>query len=185
MRIDQLMNTSQQQSKDACWNYILELYSRRDVSDACLFLQDHAGVDVAFFLAIVYYATRKNVQFRSEDLERLSKVASRWQNDIIVPLRAVRRRVKTTQPLDDQTSHDIGLYSQMKSVEIAAEKAEVFSLIPLLEIMPAGGGRSDVNRTSGILQYIFMQIPRGHEIQKHAIEGAALSVLDAAKLVSI
>ena len=87
------------------WAFALDFYQRPGVADACLVLQDHAGVDVTFLLFALYVADSHRVVLEQADLERLDQAVAAWREAVVRPLRQLRRRLKGgPQPAPGTTS---------------------------------------------------------------------------------
>ncbi len=74
------------------WEFALALYARPGVEAACLRLQDEAGVDVCELLWrcwLLRHGARP-----SPALEAALPAVLAWQQEVTVPLRALRRRLK-------------------------------------------------------------------------------------------
>jgi uncharacterized protein (TIGR02444 family) len=117
-----------------CWNFAVEIYAKPDVSQACLQLQDRLGVDVSFLLTLLFYARHRGVDFSAEAIASLDRDISVWRDEVIVPLRRLRRRVKGSDLLNSSTEQ---FYQRIKADELAAEQLEIAALAQRLEQMPA------------------------------------------------
>lgn len=109
---------------EACWDYILELYSKQGVSESCLLLQDRLGVDISFLLVVIFFAEQRNVWIESDQLKEFDQGISDWRHETVRPLRAVRIRLKESL---SKIPSDLGseLYRQVKASELTAEKREI------------------------------------------------------------
>ncbi len=132
---DDKMNSGARESTpsfEACWNYILELYSKQGVSESCLLLQDRLGVDVSFLLVVIFYAEQRSVWIEPEHLKEFDESISDWRHEVVRPLRAMRLRLK--QNLSKNPSSTASeLYRQIKASEIIAEKGEIEILTKTLD----------------------------------------------------
>jgi uncharacterized protein (TIGR02444 family) len=75
------------------WNFSLGLYGRPGVAPALLGLQDALGLDVNMLVFCCWAAT-KGRALSAADLATVEAVAEPWQTEVVVPLRALRRRLK-------------------------------------------------------------------------------------------
>jgi len=75
------------------WNFSLGLYGRPGVAPALLGLQDALGLDVNM-LVFCCWAASKGRELSAADLSMVEAVAQPWQNEVVVPLRSLRRRLK-------------------------------------------------------------------------------------------
>jgi uncharacterized protein (TIGR02444 family) len=75
------------------WNFSLGLYGRPGVAPALLGLQDALGLDVNMLVFCCWAASCGRV-LSAADLDAVEAVAEPWQNEVVKPLRALRRRLK-------------------------------------------------------------------------------------------
>lgn len=111
------------------WDFSLHQYARAGVAEACLRLQDEHGVNVNLLLWCVWLEQRGLVL----DAARLRSAQKRihaWDERYIVPLRQLRRRMKTEFGVADPGIEQVR--SQIKQAELLAEK----QLQSLLEVLP-------------------------------------------------
>src|SRR5260221_9331531 len=80
---------------DEFWAFSLDLYAHPDVAAACLRLQDEQGLDVNLLLLCCWLARSGRGRLGEGDLAAAEARAAPWRRDIIGPLRAVRRALKT------------------------------------------------------------------------------------------
>jgi uncharacterized protein (TIGR02444 family) len=101
------------------WQFSLEYYARPGVEAACLALQDEAGADVDLLLYLLFCA-RHGRALSGEEVARLDRLVADWRAEVVRPLRAIRRRLKTGFP-------DIAaeaLRSEVKRLELEAERLQ-------------------------------------------------------------
>ena len=105
------------------WDWAVTAYARPGVAELCLDLQDAHGQNVPLLLWAIWAGQGG----RRVEAAQAVATARAWQQ-VIVPLREVRRRLKTTVTEDDDAQR-LPVREQVKAVELAAEKA----LMTLLE----------------------------------------------------
>jgi uncharacterized protein (TIGR02444 family) len=105
------------------WAFALRLYAQPGVADACLRLQDEAGVDVMMFLMTVFAAVRHRVLFSPAEIKELDQVCRPWREQIVEPLRALRTRLKAG-PLPAPSNATEPFRSTIKAAELAAERLQ-------------------------------------------------------------
>jgi len=144
------------------WDWAVAVYERPGVAEACLRLQDAHGQCVPLLL----WAAWSGETQTSVAAEAASQARS-WL-EIIEPLRAVRRRLKTPVSRDDEKAR-LPLRERVKATELAAEQALMTgleALVPgraggkpvlpaLLTVSSAWGGRVPVEvlaRLADLLQ---------------------------------
>lgn len=113
------------------WDWAVRAYAGDGVAEACLSLQDDHGQCVPLLL----WAAWRGDAARAGDAAR---IARDWQAAIL-PLRAVRRRLKTEISAGDAADR-LALRAQVKAAELQAEKALMARLAAL------GGGKSTLNQ---------------------------------------
>jgi uncharacterized protein (TIGR02444 family) len=106
----------------AFWRFSLRFYALPEVAPACLALQDEAGVDVNLLLFLLFLADAGREVTR-EDVARLDAAIAPWRTDVVEPLRALRRRLKTGVG-DIPPAASEGLRNMVKKVELEAERLE-------------------------------------------------------------
>jgi uncharacterized protein (TIGR02444 family) len=108
------------------WGFALRLYAAPGVGDACLKLQDESGVDVPLLLFSAWL-TAHSVALSETELARIDGVVADWRNEVVKPLRAVRRRLKNGPPPGATVDTDT-LRNGVKGVELSSEKIELATL---------------------------------------------------------
>jgi uncharacterized protein (TIGR02444 family) len=135
--------------ENPCWDFIVELYAKPGISQACLELQDRLGIDVSFLLTILFYARHHNVDLSVEEIASLDRSISAWRDEVIIPLRQLRRRVKASNLLH---SPNEAFYQRIKEDELLAEQIEIGNVAQQLEQMQ--GKRS----TSSLKQHVIERV---------------------------
>jgi uncharacterized protein (TIGR02444 family) len=108
----------------AHWSFVVDLYQRPGVSRACLLLQDVLGADVCLVLFALFVAREHRAILNKGSLEDLDRAIADWRGEVVRPLRAIRRRLKTgPMPAPDPATH--ALLQQIKAAEINAEQIEL------------------------------------------------------------
>lgn len=103
------------------WEWAVAAYGRPGVADICLSLQDDHGQCVPLLLWAAWRAqTGHGVD--SDAAQAASVLSRQWSNEVITPLRTVRRRLKTPLDPDDEAVR-LPLREKIKAVELDAEKA--------------------------------------------------------------
>lgn len=125
--------------------FALELYARDGVPDACLHLQDRHDLDVTLVLFAAFVGAGRRQRLNTANLEAAQARVDAWHREVVRPLRAVRRRLKTGPPPapNDATAH---LRRRIQQIEIDAELIELDELGALVsgwESEPATGSAAD------------------------------------------
>src|SRR6266571_7498544 len=75
------------------WRFSLRLYRAPGVADACIALQEEAGVDVNLLLFLLWQATQRR-KYSPAEVAALEGRIGPWRETTVIPLRAVRRALK-------------------------------------------------------------------------------------------
>ena len=122
------------------WRFSLEFYRRPGVADACIALQDEAGVDVNVMLYLLYLAARGR-QVHADEMARIEAVTAVWRDAVVVPLREIRRKLKA--PLGEfEPTVTSSLRDDVKRIELSAERIEQQALESLIALDAA---QPDIN----------------------------------------
>ena len=106
------------------WQYSLAIYQRPGVQPLLLQLQDDFGADINMLLGCCWLA--KNARALTDDeLAALINASASWRAQCIMPLRAVRRYLKSQQ-------HTDALYQRVKALELDAEQWQQDRMYQLL-----------------------------------------------------
>ena len=132
---------------DDLWQYAVALYDRAGVAAACLALQDRRGCDVNLILLACWLGMR-GLLVRADGAADLVAATTSWQRDVVAPIRAVRRSVKTA--LHHKTSGPAALLPdavadwrrKLAEIELEGERLELAALERLAPVVcrsaPAG-----------------------------------------------
>jgi uncharacterized protein (TIGR02444 family) len=114
-------------AEGSLWGFAVALYSAPGVADACLGLQDRYGCDVNVLLFAAWVgAVRHGAMTLAEMAEAVAVVQS-WHQEIVRPLRDLRRRLKSGPPPAPSESTE-GLRTRIKAIELEAERIELAML---------------------------------------------------------
>jgi len=117
------------------WAFALEFYARPGVADACLKLQNEAGVDVMMLLMVAFAAVKLRILMTSAEIRALDEACRPWREQIVWPLRAIRSGLKIG-PLPAPNSDTEQFRSKVKAVELAAEQLQSRLLAERLPLRP-------------------------------------------------
>ncbi|AWJ90277.1 TIGR02444 family protein [Azospirillum baldaniorum] len=118
-------------SENPLWDFSLAVYGRPGVPAACLDLQDRLGQDVNLLLFTAWAGMACNADLPAEELARIDSAVAPWRDEVVRPLRAVRRRAK---------GEDDALYKRLKAAELEAERVQQDRLFALSGLTPTQGG---------------------------------------------
>lgn len=113
----------------ALWDWATAAYARPGVEALCLELQDRGRQSVPFLLWAAW-AGAEGGHPGSRGLGDAAALARGWENDVIAPLRAVRRHLRG-QGRD-------ALRAEVAAAELSAERA-LMQALEAVPLAPAGG----------------------------------------------
>ena len=111
------------------WRFSLRFYRYPGVADACIALQDGCGVDVNVLLFFLWLAVAR----RSVPLAVAKAVCAKvtpWRDDVVAPLRTLRRRLKDGSPLVERNAAEL-FRTRIKAVELESERLQQESMFAL------------------------------------------------------
>ncbi len=117
------------------WDFSCAVYGRPGVAEACLALQDRCGLDVNILLFCCWAGARGQALGAAELGGRIDAVRP-WQDQVVKPLRAARRWLKTQQTVPNESAE--ALRQAIKARELEAERLEQ---VILAEGAPIGEGQ--------------------------------------------
>ncbi len=117
----------------AFWRFSLSVYGQQGVPDICLALQDAHGVDVNVLLYLLFRATW-GAELDADEIARLDAAIAPWRDEVVRPLRGVRRALKGAA-LARIAADDDRLRQRIKSAELEAERLQQMALARLGEAM--------------------------------------------------
>jgi uncharacterized protein (TIGR02444 family) len=110
------------------WSFAVSVYGALGVQDECLDLQDRFGVDVNLLLFAAYAGAVEGLDL-TQSIDQAAEAVSRWHQDVVRPLRHVRRSLKSWSGGDDLVGLRAGeLREQVKARELDSERIELLML---------------------------------------------------------
>jgi uncharacterized protein (TIGR02444 family) len=116
------MSPAESQQGSLFWRFSLRFYRQPAVADACIALQEQAGVDVNLLLFLLWHATYKRALSASEVAELEERIGA-WRDATVIPLRTVRRALKTPPALVPPAAAEL-FRTKIKAVELEAERLQ-------------------------------------------------------------
>ncbi len=110
------------EAPSAFWDFSLRLYAQPGAAAACLELQDGAGADINVLLYLLFLAAHRR-QLDDAGVAALDAAVARWRAEVVRPLRAVRRHLKTSAPAYGHAAA-ARLREDIKRSELAAERIQ-------------------------------------------------------------
>ena len=120
------------------WRFSLRTYRQPGVADACIALQDECGVDVNVLLFFLWLAAEKQL-VPALNARAVCGQAALWHDDVVAPLRTVRRKLKGGSTLVEHNTAEL-FRTRIKGVELEAERLQqeaLFAMTANLETEPA------------------------------------------------
>jgi uncharacterized protein (TIGR02444 family) len=118
------------------WRFSLHFYRQPYVADACIRLQEEGGVDVNVLLFLLWQAILGR-QLSAVEVEELELRVGPWREMTVVPLRAVRRALKSAPPLVAGPTAE-AFRNKIKMVELEAERLQQEAMYELARTGPLG-----------------------------------------------
>jgi len=104
------------------WRFSLRFYRQREVADACIALQEGAGVDVNLRLFLLWHATQKRTLSPAQIAELERRIAP-WRATTVIPLRTMRRVLKSPPALVAGAAAEL-FRTKIKAAELEAERLQ-------------------------------------------------------------
>jgi uncharacterized protein (TIGR02444 family) len=114
------------------WQFSLRFYRMPNVAEACIALQEESGVDVNVLLFLLWHAQQRR-SLSAADVAALDARVAPWRDATVIPLRAVRRALKSPPTLVAPATAE-AFRTRIKAVELEAERLQqeaMFRLAPL------------------------------------------------------
>lgn len=99
------------------WDYASDIYALEGVASACVALQDQHGLDVNLLLYAAWLA-HTGRRLKMQHLSALDASVSEWRDQVVRPLRAVRRQLHGRAGVSE-------LYGAVKALELRAEREQL------------------------------------------------------------
>ncbi|MFM2042968.1 MAG: hypothetical protein RLY86_1544 [Pseudomonadota bacterium] len=105
------------------WDWSLSVYGQPGVAAACLGAQDRHGADVNLLLWAAWAGAVHGHRLTAGEVQTARAAVAAWHRDVVLPLRAVRRRLKHgPAPAPDSATEP--LRARVKAAELEAERLE-------------------------------------------------------------
>jgi uncharacterized protein (TIGR02444 family) len=156
------------------WRFSLRFYRQPGVADACIALQDGCGADVNVLLFFLWLAAAQRCL--SPDVARaVCAKAAPWRDDVVAPLRTVRRRLKDSSTLVERGAAE-RFRTAVKAIELESERLQqeaLFALSAGLAMEQAPTVEAAARANVAVYEYV-----SGHTFTPAAID-ALLAALTA------
>jgi uncharacterized protein (TIGR02444 family) len=128
------------------WHFSLGLYRAPGVADACIRLQDEAGVDVNLLFFLLWNASLKR-RLSSAEVQALDSRVAGWRNTAVIPLREIRRALKSTPGLIEPGTAEL-FRTRVKGLELEAERLQQETLFALSQSGEMGESAASAEATA-------------------------------------
>jgi len=119
------------------WQFSLRFYRLPKVADACIALQEKAGIDVNLLLFLLWQAGQRR-SLSAADVAALDAQVAPWRDATVIPLRAVRRALKLPPALVAPPTTE-AFRGRIKAVELEAERLQQEAMYALAPLGVEGG----------------------------------------------
>ena len=110
-------------SDNPFWDFSLAVYRMPGVAEACLRLQDEAGVDVNLLLYFCWVATVRDTALDDPEIRKAVEATDAWRDRVVRPLREIRRSMKGGIPgMAPELAES--LRSDVKRIELQSERLQ-------------------------------------------------------------
>ncbi len=114
------------------WRFSLRFYRQPGVAEACIALQDGCGVDVNVLLFFLWLATARRCVLTTDVARAVCTQAAPWRDDVVAPLRTIRRRLKDGSMLVERSATE-AFRARIKAIELESERLEQEALFALAD----------------------------------------------------
>jgi uncharacterized protein (TIGR02444 family) len=122
------------------WDFVLGYYRQQGVSDAAIALQDSIGIDVNMVLFLMWMAAQ-NKTLAAPDVKTVSDTSHAWQRSVVVPIRAIRRLLKSDAPLVDNDSAQ-AYRKKVQALELEGEQLQLNAMASMAGALKAATAAS-------------------------------------------
>ncbi len=125
------------------WRFSIRLYAQPGVAPQCLALQDEHSVDVNLMLFCLYAGSLGHALSPAQ-LDALEACTSPWRENVVVPLRGVRRWLTAAPaPFDDAPT--ASLRDRVKQIELESERLQQSAMTRSVPLAESGVGSADAS----------------------------------------
>lgn len=120
------------------WDFSLSVYRKPGVADACLRLQDEAGLDVNLVLFTCWIAGVREAPLSDAEMREVVALTQDWRERVVVPLRRIRRELKGgSEGLPPEAVESFR--SEIKRIELASERRQQDMLFAFADTLGTAG----------------------------------------------
>lgn len=161
------MSASRSELAADSWAFALAVYARPGVSEACLALQNEAGVDVMLLLMAAFVAVKHRILLAPDEIKAMDEACRPWREQIVWRLRAIRAELKTgPQPAPNNETGQFR--SKIKALELEAEKLENRLLAERVPLGHAGKDAVKPEQLRAVLDRVVAHFAGGRKASPNA-----------------
>jgi uncharacterized protein (TIGR02444 family) len=108
--------------KSPFWRFSVKFYAEPGVAQACIDLQDQAGVDVNLLFFLLWNAAQGR-ELSHPEVAEIDRDFGAWRDLAVVPLRELRRALKSPPSAVTPDAAE-GFRTRIKAVELEAERLQ-------------------------------------------------------------
>jgi uncharacterized protein (TIGR02444 family) len=112
------------------WRFSLQFYRLPGVAQACIKLQEDAGADVNLLLFLLWHGAQQQ-RLSIADVQALEQKIAAWRELTVVPLRAIRRALKSPPGLVEGGAAE-AFRTRIKAIELEAERLQQEAMYDLV-----------------------------------------------------
>ena len=116
------------------WDFVLAFYRQEGVSEAAIALQDSVGIDVNMVLFLMWMASQKRA-LDAAAVKSVSEKSHPWQRHVVVPIREIRRMLKTDAPLVE-TETALAYRKKVQALELEGEQLQLTAMAAMAQTLP-------------------------------------------------
>lgn len=106
------------------WNFSVKIYRHKQIEESLITLQNERGLNVNVILFCCWYALCDQGRLSKSALKQILISIQPWHDGIVLPLRRIRRQLKTTTK-----PSLLEIYREVSSHELVAEQVEQLIMI--------------------------------------------------------
>jgi uncharacterized protein (TIGR02444 family) len=106
------------------WRFSLSVYSKDGVPQELIALQDTFDIDVNVALFCVWLGASVGLQLNEDQLGAILARCKQWNVETVIPMRGVRRYLKSGTAVQPIAQRAAELRTQVKRLELLAEQIE-------------------------------------------------------------
>ena len=130
----------------AQWNFVVSLYAKPEIKDACFALQNIGGVDIPILLAAIHASAKRSMKLERQEIMEMDRLADPLRKDFIRPLRALGTALKNATPQVKDSAPQT-LRAKILEAELCAEREQLVVLAHYIESQPQRAASPDINAT--------------------------------------